>query len=224
MSTSLILSPVSHRWLHSMQGWRASVLRFLLALCLLGPWNLAAAVDLNTADAQQLQQIKILTEDDWLVFKSLFLNIHPDFYKNFKVNVVGVAYTYDGSIKYTRDIDYNEPNNFVFTSDMRYLLLNNDLKFQEIYDLDEDTFVYNRLGAGRYNSICHLYISPDLEYSIILEAGIQSCGINWGDSQRLRYRLSTYNFKEQKNGSNCGVRKRTTRTCEAGKSCGKTTK
>ncbi|WP_052159457.1 ComEA family DNA-binding protein [Alcaligenes faecalis] len=58
MSTSLILSPVSHRWLHSMQGWRASVLRFLLVLCLLGPWNLAAAVDLNTADAQQLQQIK----------------------------------------------------------------------------------------------------------------------------------------------------------------------
>jgi len=58
MSTSLILSPVFHRWLHSMQGWRASVLRFLLALCLLGPWSLAAAVDLNTADVQQLQQIK----------------------------------------------------------------------------------------------------------------------------------------------------------------------
>ena len=58
MSTSLILSPVSHRWLHSMQGWRVSILRFLLALCLLGPWGLAAAVDLNTADAQQLQQIK----------------------------------------------------------------------------------------------------------------------------------------------------------------------
>ncbi|MBW4788060.1 helix-hairpin-helix domain-containing protein [Alcaligenes faecalis subsp. faecalis] len=58
MSTSLILSPVSHRWLHPMQGWRASVLRFLLALCLLGPWGLAAAVDLNTADVQQLQQIK----------------------------------------------------------------------------------------------------------------------------------------------------------------------
>jgi competence protein ComEA len=33
-------------------------LRFLLALCLLGPWGLAAAVDLNTADVQQLQQIK----------------------------------------------------------------------------------------------------------------------------------------------------------------------
>jgi hypothetical protein len=115
-----------------------------------------------------------------------------------RVNVVGVAHTSDGSIKYTRDIDYNEPINFDFTSDMRYLLLNNDLKFQEIYDLEEDTFIYNRLGAGRYNSICHLYISPDLEYSIILEAGIQSCGINWGDSQRLRYRLSTYNFKEQK--------------------------
>ncbi|WP_368928223.1 ComEA family DNA-binding protein [Alcaligenes faecalis] len=58
MSTSLILSPVSHCWLHSMQGWRASVLRFLLALWLLGPWSLAAAVDLNTADVQQLQQIK----------------------------------------------------------------------------------------------------------------------------------------------------------------------
>jgi tetratricopeptide (TPR) repeat protein len=41
----------------------------------------------STSIMQQLQQIKILTEDDWLVFKSLFINIHPDFYKNFKVNV-----------------------------------------------------------------------------------------------------------------------------------------
>jgi len=36
---------------------------------------------------QQLLDLKILTEEDWLTFKSLFLNIYPDFYKNFKVNV-----------------------------------------------------------------------------------------------------------------------------------------
>ncbi len=103
--------------------------------------------------------------------------------KNFRVNVVGVAYTADGSIKYTRDIDYSEPKNFVFTSDMKYLLLNNELRSQSIYDLENDTRVDNMLSVGKYGRINFLYISPDLEYSIILEAGIQSCGINWGDSQ-----------------------------------------
>jgi len=118
--------------------------------------------------------------------------------KNFKVNVVGVAYTYDGNIKYIRDIDYNEPNNLEFTSDMKYLLLNSYLRSQYIYDLEEDTLVGNMLSVGKYGRINYLYISPDLEYSIILEAGIQSCGINWGDSQRYRERISTFNFKEQK--------------------------
>ncbi len=36
---------------------------------------------------QQLHSLKILTEDDWLEFKTLFLNIYPNFYKNFKINV-----------------------------------------------------------------------------------------------------------------------------------------
>ena len=58
MSTSPQSSSVSNRPLHTMQRWRGAVLRVLLALCLFGPWGLAAAIDLNTADAQQLQQIK----------------------------------------------------------------------------------------------------------------------------------------------------------------------
>ncbi|QTC01126.1 helix-hairpin-helix domain-containing protein [Alcaligenes sp. SORT26] len=58
MSTCLKFSFDTPRRLSLMQGWRGSVLRFLLALCLLGPFGLAAAVDLNSADAQQLQQIK----------------------------------------------------------------------------------------------------------------------------------------------------------------------
>ena len=36
---------------------------------------------------QQLLDLIILTEEDWFIFKSLFLNMYPDFYKNFKVNV-----------------------------------------------------------------------------------------------------------------------------------------
>lgn len=58
MSTFLKSSSVSNYRLRSVHRWRGSVLRFLLALCLFGPWGLAAAVDLNTANAQQLQQIK----------------------------------------------------------------------------------------------------------------------------------------------------------------------
>ena len=58
MSTFLKSSFVARRRLRFLPRWQGSVLRFLLALCLLGPFGLAAAVDLNTADAQQLQQIK----------------------------------------------------------------------------------------------------------------------------------------------------------------------
>ncbi len=46
------------RCLHVVPSWRGPVLKFLLALVLMGPFSLAGAVDLNTADAQQLQQIK----------------------------------------------------------------------------------------------------------------------------------------------------------------------
>ncbi|MDV2115565.1 ComEA family DNA-binding protein [Alcaligenes faecalis] len=58
MSTSPKSFFVSNRQQRSPQSWRGSVVRVLLALCLFGPWGLAAAVNLNTADAQQLQQIK----------------------------------------------------------------------------------------------------------------------------------------------------------------------
>lgn len=58
MSTSPKSFFVSNRQQRSTQSWRGSVVRVLLALCLFGPWGLAAAVNLNTADAQQLQQIK----------------------------------------------------------------------------------------------------------------------------------------------------------------------
>ena len=46
------------RGLHVVQSWRGPVLKFLLVLVLLGPLSVASAIDLNTADAQQLQQIK----------------------------------------------------------------------------------------------------------------------------------------------------------------------
>ncbi len=114
------------------------------------------------------------------------------------VNIIGVAHTSNGSIKYTRDIDFNEPENFDFTSDMRYLLLNNDLRFQRIYDLEEDTYVYNRLGVGLHDIISHLYISTNLEYSIILEHGTQRCGWIDADNSSQAIRISTYNFKEKK--------------------------
>ncbi|PKL79655.1 MAG: hypothetical protein CVV25_07235 [Ignavibacteriae bacterium HGW-Ignavibacteriae-4] len=117
--------------------------------------------------------------------------------QSYRENVIGVANTADGSIKYKTEIGYSKPNNIEFTSDMRYLLEYYELRFQEIYDLEEDTRVDNMLSVGQYGRINYLYISPDLEYSIILEAGTQSCGINWGDSQRYRERISTFNFKEK---------------------------
>lgn len=40
---------------------------------------------------QKLYNLKILTEDDWRIFKSLFQNIHPDFFKNFKINVASYS-------------------------------------------------------------------------------------------------------------------------------------
>jgi tetratricopeptide (TPR) repeat protein len=44
-----------------------------------------------TAVIQQLRNLKILTEDDWLTFKTLFVTIHPDFFKNFKVTVMNYS-------------------------------------------------------------------------------------------------------------------------------------
>ncbi|MEZ4725018.1 MAG: T9SS type A sorting domain-containing protein [Candidatus Kapaibacterium sp.] len=127
------------------------------------------------------------------------------FYYSYKVDgkrlpkyVIGVAHASDGNIKYTRDINDYEPKSFDFTSDMRYLLLNDELIFQNIHDLEEDTYVYNRLGVGNFDKINHLYISPDLEYSIILEYGIQLCGRIDADNSEPANRISTYNFKEKK--------------------------
>lgn len=115
--------------------------------------------------------------------------------KRFPRYVIGVALASDGSIKYIRDINDYEPKNFDFTSDMRHLLLNNDLRFQEIHDLEEDTYIYNKISVGRYNRITFLYISPDLEYSLIAESGVQDC--TEGGIGGIRERLSTYNFKEK---------------------------
>ncbi|HCA18738.1 MAG: helix-hairpin-helix domain-containing protein [Alcaligenes sp.] len=58
MSTSLKFLPIAPDRLHFMRRWRELALRALLAVCLWGPLGLAGAVDLNTADVQQLQQIK----------------------------------------------------------------------------------------------------------------------------------------------------------------------
>lgn len=58
MSTSLRFLPIAPDRLRFMRCWRGPALRFLLAVCLWGPLGLAGAVDLNTADVQQLQQVK----------------------------------------------------------------------------------------------------------------------------------------------------------------------
>lgn len=58
MSTSLKFLPIVPDRLLFMRRWRGVALRALLAVCLWGPLGVAGAVDLNTADVQQLQQIK----------------------------------------------------------------------------------------------------------------------------------------------------------------------
>jgi hypothetical protein len=112
-----------------------------------------------------------------------------------RVNVIGVANTADGSIKYTRDIEYSEPNNFEFTSDMKYLLINSQTS-QKIYDIVADTLVNNRFSvSAHYNLIRHIYISPNLEYSLIIEYSTQDC--TEGGNSGITERFSTYNFKEK---------------------------
>lgn len=48
--------------------------------------SVADSETINDA-VEQLHNFRILTEDDWTVFKLLFLKVHPDFFENFKQNV-----------------------------------------------------------------------------------------------------------------------------------------
>lgn len=58
MCIPLNVFPVFHGRTRQQPSWRSSVLRVLVALWMLGPWGLAVALDLSTANAQELQQIK----------------------------------------------------------------------------------------------------------------------------------------------------------------------